>query len=301
MIRRFVFTYRRTIMQTARDTRNDDPVVRSALVNARAIPPLTHSEAIAMARLELERFLALVTSLSDDDWEKPTACPRWNVRQILAHVTGAAASYARWSEFKRQNSLKVQRPYRASGLSFLDSLNQIQVDDRASVTPGALIDELRTVGPRAIATRERLPASLRAFRVPLPALGIVPIGYLTDLIYTRDMWMHRLDICRATGREMIQTSHHDGRITALVVREFARKLTPRLGGRAITYELTGISGGSWSLGENARPIARITMDVLDFHLLASGRLPPNELSSHTSVVGDEQIARLALDNTQVPY
>lgn len=288
-------------MQTVRKTSNDDLVVRPAFVQARAIPPLSHHEAMGMASFELERFLALVTSLSEDEWEKPTACPRWNVRQMLAHVTGAAASYARWSEFKRQNSFKVQRPYRVSGLSFLDSLNQIQVDDRASATPAALIDELQTVGPRAIATRARLPMLLRALRVPLPALGIVPIGYLTDLIYTRDMWMHRLDICRATGREMIQTSHHDGRITALVVRDLVRKLTPRLGGRAVAYELTSISGGCWSLGENVRPIARITIDVLDFHLLAAGRLPENELSSHTSVIGDEQIARLALDNTQVPY
>jgi uncharacterized protein (TIGR03083 family) len=269
---------------------------------ARRIPPLTHLEAVAMASAELERFLALVTSLSDDDWEKPTVCSLWNVKQMLAHVTGAAASYARWSEFKRQNSLKVQRPYRASGFSYLDRMNQIQVDDRTSITPGALINELRTVGPRAIATRERLPAWLRAFRVPLPALGgIVPIGYLTDLIYTRDMWMHRLDICRATEREMVQTSQHDGLITALVVRDLARKLTSRLEGRAVAYELTGISGGCWNLGENVRPIARITMDVLDFHLFASGRLPANELSSYTSVVGDEQIAYLALDNTHVPY
>ena len=288
-------------MQTARDTRNNNSVVRPDLAYAGAIQPLTHSEAIAIARLELDRFLALVTILSDDDWEKPTSCTLWNVRQILAHVTGAAASYARWSEFKRQNSLKVQRPYRMSGLSFLDSLNQIQVDDRASATPGALIDELRTVGPRAIATRERLPGLLRAIRVPLPELGFVPIGYLTDLIYTRDMWMHRFDICRATGREMIQTSHHDGRITALVVRDLAGKLTPRLGGRAVAYELTGISGGCWSLGENVKSIARITMDVLDFHLLASGRMPADKLSSHTSVKGDEQLSRLALDTTQVPY
>src|SRR5260221_681578 len=115
------------------------------VAQARAIPPLSHREAMGMARLELERFLALVTSLSEDEWEKPTACPLWNVRQILAHVTGAAASYARWSEFKRQNSLKVQRPYRASGLSFLESLNQIPADYRACSTPAPLIDQLQTV------------------------------------------------------------------------------------------------------------------------------------------------------------
>ena len=128
-----------------------------ALEKARRIPPLTHREAAAMASAELERLLALVTSLTEGDWEKPTACPLWNVRQILAHVTGAAASYSSWSEFKRQGNPKIQRPYRATGLSILDSINQIQVDDRAQATPATLIDELRTVGPRAIATRERLP------------------------------------------------------------------------------------------------------------------------------------------------
>src|SRR5260221_327707 len=215
-------------MQTVRNTSNDDPVVCPALVQARAILPLSHREAMGMATLELERFLALVTSLSEETWEKPTACTRWNVRQMLAHVTGAAASYARWSEFKRQNSFKVQRPYRASGLSFLDSLNQIQVDDRAAATPAALIDELRTVGPRAIATRARLPVLLRALRVPLPALGLVPVGYLTDLIYTRDMWMHRLELCPETRREMGLTPEHNGRIVSLVVRHVANKLTARL-------------------------------------------------------------------------
>ena len=52
-------------MQTARNTRNDDPVVRPALAHARAIPPLSHREAMGMVKLELERFLALVTSLSE--------------------------------------------------------------------------------------------------------------------------------------------------------------------------------------------------------------------------------------------
>jgi hypothetical protein len=59
---------------------------------------------------------------------------------------------------------------------------------------------------------------------------VVPLDYLIDLIYTRDMWMHRLDICRATGREMVQTPQHDGRITTLVVRDLARKHTPKLAG-----------------------------------------------------------------------
>jgi uncharacterized protein (TIGR03083 family) len=289
-------------MQQAHSISNQDSGARPSLSDAARIPSLTHREAAEMAAVELERFLACVELLAPADWEQPTACTLWNVRQVVAHVTGAAAAYARWSQFKRQTSLFVQRPYRKAGFSLLDALNQIQVDDRSAATPAALIAELREVGPRAIATRKRLPALVRAaIPLPMPVFGVAPLGYLTDLIYTRDMWMHRLDICRATGREMVQTPQHDGRITALVVRDLERHLTPKLAGQAVVYELTGIAGGSFRLGENVSPTARITMDVLNFHLLASGRLKADELASHAKFRGDEHMARLALDNTHVPY
>ena len=289
-------------MQTASNTRNNDPVVRPALVHARAIPPLTHREAMSMAKLEFERFLALVTSFSEDDWEKPTVCTLWNVRQVVAHVTGACASYAHWSEFKRQSNPKIQRPYRAQGLSFLDSMNQIQVDDRASSIPTALIDELQIVGPRALSTRARIPLVVRALRMPLPALGgIVPIGYLTDLIYTRDMWMHRLDLCRATGREMVMTPEHDGRIVALVVRDLEKKLATKLRTTSIVYHLSGNIGGMWQLGAKVSPAATIHIDTLDFNLLASGRLTPEKAESCASIEGDSALAREVLNHTNVPY
>ena len=289
-------------MQTASNTNREDSVVRPALVQARAIPSLTHAEATAMATLELERFLALVTSLSDEEWEQPTACTLWNVRQVLAHVTGGYAAYARWSEFKRQGSARVQRPYRASGLSFLDSMNQIQVDDRAHATPAALLDELRDVGPRAVATRAKLPAVLRAVRVPLPDLeGFTPIGYLTDLIITRGMWVHRLDICRATQREMVMTAEHDGRMVALVVRDLAKKLAAHLRTTPLVYQLSGRGGGTWQLGTKGPPAATLGLDILDFNLLASGRLTPEEAWSRASIEGESALARDVLNHTNVPY
>jgi uncharacterized protein (TIGR03083 family) len=289
-------------MQTASNTNREDSVVRPALAQARAIPPLTHAEATAMAMRELERFLALVTSLSDEEWEQPTACPLWNVRQVVAHVTGACAASVSFAEFKRQGSAKVQRPYRASGLSFLDSMNQIQVDDRARATPAALIDELQEVGPRAIANRAKLPALLRAVLVPLPPLGgIVPIGYLTDLIYTRDRWMHRLDLCRATGREMVMTSGHDGRIVALVMRDLEKKLAAKLRTTSIVYQLSGNIGGMWQFGATVSPATTIHLDVLDFNLLASGRLAPEEVWSRASIEGESALARDVLNHTNVPY
>src|SRR5713101_3472179 len=141
-------------MQQAHSIDHHDSEGRSSISDAASIPSLTHTEAAEMATVELERFLACVEALAPADWEQPTACPLWNVRQVVAHVTGAAASYARWSEFKRQASPFVQRPYRQAGFSLLDALNQIQVGDRSAATPAALIAELREVGPHAIVTRK---------------------------------------------------------------------------------------------------------------------------------------------------
>jgi len=37
-----------------------------------------------------------------------------------------------------------------------------------------------------------------------------PMGYLTDAILTRDAWMHRVDLTRATGHPLELTADHDG-------------------------------------------------------------------------------------------
>lgn len=278
----------------------------AAVHDVARIPPLSHREAVDMATTELGRFLALVESLAPGDWGLQTDCALWDVRQMVAHVAGTAAAYARWSEFKRQGSGRAQRPYRQAGMNKLDAMNQIQVDDRAGWSPAELIAELKAMGPRAIATRGRLPAALRA--IPLP-LGLafpfgkvwIRVGYLTDLILTRDIWMHRLDISRAASREVVQTPGHDGRMTALVVRDLSQILGSRLGGQSVVYELAGPAGGFWRIGSSQKPTAIISMDTLDFHRLASGRLPQENVHSLVSIKGDHALGQRALEATRVVY
>jgi hypothetical protein len=85
------------------------------------------------------------------------------------------------------------------------------------------------------------------------------------------MWMHRVDICRATGREMPLDASHDGRMVALIVRDLAEKSERGLQGRSAVLKLTGPAGGSYQLGSNASPTAAIEMDTLAFCILTSGR------------------------------
>lgn len=286
-------------MQNAKNLPSEYAGTCSSGLEARHIPELTHAEAGHLATAELERTLALLESLSNEDWPQPTACTLWTVQEMVAHLAGACAGYASWAEFKRQY---VQNPYVREAVEKVDGVNRRQVEDRAEAAPADLIAELRQVGPRAIRTRQRLPWLVRVIPVPFgPPLGTVPLSYLTDLIYIRDMWMHRLDICRATGREMALTPAHDGRIVALVMRDIEWKLRSDLKDRRIKVELTGPAGGTFEFGDGADLTATIQMNTLDFNWLASGRMTADEAMSQASIQGDPQEARWFLAHTEVPY
>ena len=90
------------------------------------------------------------------------------------------------------------------------------------------------------------PKSIEASTVPHAVAGKLTLRHLMQMIHSRDTWMHRLDICRATNRHFEQTIEHDGRIAALVMLDVARQLSPKLDGRAIAFDLSGLAGGTWS-------------------------------------------------------
>lgn len=89
------------------------------------------------------------------------------------------------------------------------------------------------------------------------------IGYLVDVILTRDTWMHRADLARATGRPMTLTPDHDGVLVADIVKEWADRH-----GRSYSLLLAGPAGGSWGQGDDGEEIA---MDAVDFCRAISGR------------------------------
>jgi len=286
-------------MQTTQNLPLDYAEVDSSAQDARSIPKLTHREAGHLATAELDRTLSVLESLSTEDWRQPTACTLWNVQELVSHLAGACAGHASWAEFKRQY---VQNPHLSEATVKVDGINRRQIEDRAGAAPTALIAELREVGPKAIRTRQRLPWLLQVIPMPFgPPLGTMPIGYLTDLIYVRDMWLHRLDICRATGREMALTADHDGRIVALVMRDLGHKLHSQLGERTIRVELTGRAGGTFDFGHDAVPSSTIQIDALDFNWLASERMSADEAMSKISTRGDTEQAKWFLTHTKVPY
>jgi uncharacterized protein (TIGR03083 family) len=240
-------------------------IEETEMLDVAAVPPLGHREAMGLAETEFARTIDLLRQLSAEDWRQPTACELWDVRAMVAHVLGMAEAQASFRQFAHDFRAAGKR---ASG-PMIDALTAVQVRERAELTSPELVDRFVAVAPRAVRARRRAPAVMRrAVRMkqdPPFAAERWPFGYLVDKVFTRDTWMHRLDIARATGRTMVLSADHDGRLVADVVAEWAGRH-----GHPFTLTLTGPAGGQWTSGHAGE---HLELDALDFCWTLAQRAP----------------------------
>jgi uncharacterized protein (TIGR03083 family) len=228
------------------------------------IPSLDHDEAMRLAETEIGRILELVDDLRADEWRCPTDCTGWTVRDMLGHLLGMMKLQADPEERGRQITTAAELAHRSGALR-LTEMTALQVREHADLSIDGLRHALRVTAARGLAARRALPAPLRAapYDSELPGEGMWTVGYLFDVIHTRDPWLHRVDICRATGRSLHLTAEHDGRIVADVVADWA----PRHG-RPFDLGLTGPAGGAFIAGTDGLPLR---MDAIEFCRTLSGR------------------------------
>jgi uncharacterized protein (TIGR03083 family) len=228
------------------------------------IPPLEHEEAMRLAQTEYQRLIELVDQLTPEDFTCPTDCTGWDVTAVLGHLLGMLEHNADPAEAARQSAAAAQRAA-ATGEMWIDALTALQVAEHAQLTRGQLAAAVRTAVPRSLAARRLATPEQRAmtFNPGPPNDEEWTYGYLIDVIHTRDPWMHRIDICRATGAELTLTPEHDGRIVADAVAEWARRH-----GQPCNLVLDGPAGGNYNYGTGG---PHFQLDAVQFCRILSGR------------------------------
>lgn len=240
----------------------------STVTRVSELQPRSHRDWMALAATEYERTLDLVRGLDPDAWTASvTDCPGWDVRALMGHQLGAAESYARVREGLRQQRAANQA-VKERGLAWIDAWAALQVEAHADLDPEAVVAAAEDAFARALRGRTKTPGLVRRIpmKFPEPIGRRMPLGYLVDTIATRDVWMHRVDICRATGAELALTGDHDGRIVADVVREWAG-----LHGQPFRLTLTGPAGGDFAGAAEEPTAEEIAMDAVEFCRVLSGR------------------------------
>ena len=225
---------------------------------------ISHEAAMNLAAIEIGRLIELVDHLRPTDWSLPTDCDGWDVKALLSHQLGAMEGSASLREFVRQYLVATNKSKR-SGRPMIDEMTASQISDRAPLSPDELSARLRRRAQASVRGRRRMPALLRSMPISpgAPFAGTWKLGYLVDTIMNRDFWMHRVDLTRATGLEMILTSEHDGVIVADVVNEWARAH-----GQPYRLVLDGVAGGTFAQGQKGE---EIRVDAVEFCRVLSGR------------------------------
>lgn len=227
-------------------------------------------------RIGLAAYAALLDdlhALTPEQWETETVCAPWTVADMVRHLVGAAKANASMREMLRQQ-IHGARHKRDFGGNALDATNDLQVRDHRHLGHPELLEELTSIYSDSVRVRTHRSRLYDRIDVPVDAGGStaggmpakLSLGRLFRVVYTRDVWLHRFDIARATGRTCHVDDSTDRRIVEDVVKEWADRH-----GRPFDLRLQGRAGGHYRRGGEGPPIE---LDAVEFCWILSGRDEP---------------------------
>ncbi|SCL16282.1 TIGR03083 family protein [Micromonospora rhizosphaerae] len=140
-------------------------------------------DSIAAWRESLESVLVIGETLADSDWNSPTECPGWSVKDVYSHLIGGEL----W--------MAAGHPRPERGIAHIADE---PVAARRHTSPPKVLDELREVYRQRCAQTAEVPPdpeqpAFTAWGQP------VPLGTLWRH-RAFDVWVHEQDIRRAVGR-----------------------------------------------------------------------------------------------------
>lgn len=259
-------------------------MTQGTILRARELPQTSPATARTHLTAEYAALVALVDGLGPQEWAAPTDCTGWTVRHMVAHLAGSAECGVRKRAFVRHYGYAVRKSAKAPE-TFVDHMCVSQIASRASMTGPELAADLRRWVADAPARLEAVPAVVRRARLPARAGG--PAGarmdWFFDVVNTRDVWLHRVDLARALGTERPLTVAEPE-----AVRQVIRDLDTDWTGPPVDLTLTGPGGGTWRLGDG-EPIAHVTEDAVAYLRLLSGRSDECRLTTDGDAAATEVV------------
>ena len=261
------------------------------------------------------RLIELLRLLSPDDWNRPTVCQGWSVKDIASHLLDG--NFRRIA-LNRDGYQSPEKPVITSYRDLVDHLNQLNADwviATRRLSPAILIDLLEQTGQQVYDAFRQLPPYEQA---------IFPVGWAGE--ETSPNWF---DI----AREYTERWHHQQQIRLAVSQPgdllsrpfyfplldtFMRALphsyrtvqAPE--GTTVRVSVTGDGGGVWIIERQPtrwafvpapeqviQPTASVTIDgPMAWRLFTKG-LNRSEALAHLRFEGDLLLTQTILDMTAV--
>ncbi len=251
---------------------------------------------------EWDSLLALADELGPDDWERPTACPGWSVKDNYSHVIGTEMMLA------GRDNPDVDVSGATHVRNDIGRFNEQWVAHYRSRPAAEVLADLRAI------LAERRAALDAMNQAAFDVEGFTPAGpdsYGRFMrIRTMDCWFHEQDVREGVGRP----GHLDGLAPQAALAESVRAMGYVVGkkagapaGSSVRLELTGPLAGriDVEVGDRARvvdeldgePTATVTLPGDRFMRLAGGRVAdPATFGDGVELQGDTALGSAVLTN-----
>jgi uncharacterized protein (TIGR03083 family) len=195
----------------------------------------------------LASLLDLLSDLGIDDWDKPTVCSRWSVKDISTHLLGGQLGIL---SRKRDGYAYSGSPIKDWDelVALINELNATWVSAASRLSPRVLCDLLKLSGEQVCTYFTSLDPS--AMGDPVDWAGPEPSPVWLDLAreYT-EWWHHQQQIRDAVGRPGLK----EPEFFAPVIDAFVRALphtyrsVSAKEGTIVALTISGDAGGRWLL------------------------------------------------------
>ncbi len=254
---------------------------------------------------ERAALLQLLTTLTDEQWARPTVCPGWSVHDLALHLFGddiGIISRRRDDYQERRQPTRLDLSHWDTLVAFINRRNEMWVRATRRISPRLLCELLHQTG-EAIAQHF---AQLDQFAIGNPvnwaSPNPAPVWLDTAREYT-ERWLHQQQIRDAVGQPGLKERRWLAPVLEAFVYALPRALQPVAApeGAALQLVITGEAGGSWAAIYTAEgweltdhavsaPDARVTLDQETAWRLFTRGLSREEALGRVQREGDSQLA-----------
>ncbi len=247
-------------------------------------------------------LIALLRGLGSDDWGRPTACARWSVKDIAAHLLDGNVRRLSFQRDHLSSVPDVPIEGYSDLVNYLNRLNAEWVTAARRISPPLLIELLQSTG--------RQLAELFVGLEP-EAPAIFPVAWAGEeqsvnwfdvgREYT-ERWLHQQQIRDAVGAPGLTSREWLHPVLDLFLRAlpFRYREVVAAPGTELHLEIEGPAGGDWTLrrdpdgwglywGASRSPSARVRMDQQTAWRLFSKGLTPAAARELVTVEGDQAL------------
>ncbi|MCL4505490.1 MAG: maleylpyruvate isomerase N-terminal domain-containing protein [Chloroflexi bacterium] len=257
----------------------------------------------------LDELLTLLKSLSAQEWEKPTVCAGWSVKDVALHLLGGTV--AKISRGRDGHSSNAPINGWEELVAFLNEWNQGWVLASRRISTRLLIDLLGFTGRQLCEYYHSLNPYILGESVSWAGPQPAPVWLDLAREYT-EHWHHQQHIRDAVDKPGLKDPRHMAPVLAAFVWAMPRayQSTPAADGVTVTLTIRGESGGCWSLlregtawklyqGAPAQPAAEVILDQDAAWRLFTRGISRATARGRMAIRGDQALGLVVLEMVSI--